>query len=107
MRKRGRRADHVAQLSRSADSIPSRSPGPYEVEVHTGSGPSVSAKGPEKMIDHLVVEVKGDKLMIHPEEQRGFFHMGWHFNGTVHVEVTVPQLAARRLPDRATSTSTK
>ena len=67
--------------------------GPYEVEVRTGSGPSVSANGPQKMIDHLVVEVKGDKLMIHPEQQRGFFHMGWHFNGKVHVEVTVPQLA--------------
>jgi len=67
--------------------------GPYEVQVRTGSGPSVSANGPQKMIDHLVVEVRGDKLMIHPEQQRGMFHFGWHFNGKVHVEVTVPQLA--------------
>ena len=67
--------------------------GPYEVQVHTGGNRSVSANGPQKMIDHLVVEVKGDKLMIHPEQQRGFFHMGWHFNGKVHVDVTVPQLA--------------
>lgn len=66
--------------------------GPYEVQVRTGSGPSVSANGPQKMIDHLVVEVKGDKLLIHPEAQRGF-HFGWHYNGKVHVEVTVPQLA--------------
>ena len=66
--------------------------GPYEVQVRTGSGPSVSANGPQKMIDHLVVEVKGDKLLIHTEAQRGF-HFGWHYNGKVHVEVTVPQLA--------------
>lgn len=67
--------------------------GPYEVQVRTGSAPSVSANGPQKMIDHLVVEVKGGKLMIHPEQQRGMFHFGWHFNGKVHVDVTVPELA--------------
>lgn len=67
--------------------------GPYEVQVRTGGNPGVSANGPEKMVEHMVVEVKGDKLMIHPEQQRGFFHFGWHFNGKVHVDVTVPQLA--------------
>ena len=66
--------------------------GPYEVQVNTGGNPGVSAKGPRKMIDRLVVEVKGDKLLIHPEEQHGFFHMGWHSSGKVHVDVTVPQL---------------
>ena len=66
--------------------------GPYEVQVRTGANPGVAANGPRKMIDHLVVEVKGDKLLIHPEEHRGFFHMGWNSNGTVHVDVTVPQL---------------
>lgn len=66
--------------------------GPYDVEVQTGAKPGVSASGPQKMIDHMVVEVKGDRLLIHPEEQHGMFHMGWHFNGTVRVAVTVPQL---------------
>jgi len=66
--------------------------GPYEVQVRTGANPSVAANGPQKMIDHMVVEVKGDKLLIHPEEQHGFFHMGWSFNGKVQVAVTVPQL---------------
>jgi len=65
--------------------------GPYEVQVHTGGNPSVSASGPQKMIEHMVVEVKDDRLLIHPEQQHGF-HMGWHFNGKVHIDVTVPQL---------------
>ena len=66
--------------------------GPYNVQVRTGASPSVSARGGEKMIEHLVVEVRGDKLLIHPEEHHGFFNFGWHFNGKVDVAVTVPQL---------------
>ncbi|MGZ2411887.1 putative autotransporter adhesin-like protein [Sphingomonas sp. F9_3S_D5_B_2] len=66
--------------------------GPYEVEVHTGGNPGVSATGPQKMIEQMVVEVRGDRLLIRPEEHRGMFHMGWHSNGTVRVAVTVPQL---------------
>ena len=68
--------------------------GPYEVQVRTGGNPAVSANGPQKMIEHMVVEVQGNKLLIHPEQQRGMFHFGWHFNGKVHVDVTVPQLEA-------------
>ena len=68
--------------------------GPYEVQVRTGGNPTVSANGPQKMIEHMVVEVQGNKLLIHPEQQRGMFHFGWHFNGKVHVDVTVPQLEA-------------
>ena len=66
--------------------------GPYEVQVRTGGNPGVSANGPRKMIDRLVVEVQGDKLLIHPQEHHGFSFMGWHSNGKVHVDVTVPQL---------------
>src|SRR3954468_4673887 len=51
--------------------------GPYDVEVGTGSDPSVAAKGSEKLLERTIVEVKGGKLYIHPEEQKGFFHMGW------------------------------
>ena len=36
--------------------------GPYDVTVTTGSAPSVSAKGPQKVLDHMVVEVAGGKL---------------------------------------------
>ena len=53
---------------------------------------SVSARGPQKMLEHMVVEVKGGKLVIHPDRQKGLFHSGWHYRGTVDVTVTVPML---------------
>jgi hypothetical protein len=67
--------------------------GPYDVEVRTGSNPSVSATGSEKLLDHTTVEVQGDKLAIHPENQHGFFHWGWGGHGKAHFVVTVPQLS--------------
>ena len=66
--------------------------GPYDVQVRTGSNPSVSARGSQKLIEHMVVEVRDNKLLIHPERQKGWFHAGWHFRGNVDVVVTVPQL---------------
>lgn len=65
--------------------------GPYDVDVHTGGAPSVSASGPEKLIDRLVVEVRGEKLLIHPKEDRGFFHFGgWNVSGSATVHITAP-----------------
>src|SRR4051794_29419655 len=66
--------------------------GPYDVEVRTGSKPSVSARGSQKLLERTIVEVKGDKLVIHPEKQNGWFHMGWGTNGKAHFVVTVPAL---------------
>jgi len=66
--------------------------GPYEVEVRTGGAPSVSASGPEKLIERLVVEVKGDRLLIHPREERGFHWGGWSHRGTAKIQVTAPML---------------
>jgi hypothetical protein len=66
--------------------------GPYDVEVRTGSAPSVSASGPEKLLERLIVEVKDGELLIHPQEHRGFFNMGWGSHGTAKVQVTVPML---------------
>lgn len=71
--------------------------GPYDVDVTTGGAPAVSASGPEKLIDRLVVEVRGNKLLIHPKEDHGFFHFGgWNMNrgGTVHVTSTAALSAA-------------
>jgi hypothetical protein len=68
--------------------------GSYDVEVRTGSAPSVTATGPEKAIEQMVVEVKGDKLVIHPKERHGFFSWGSHSFGTTRVQVTVPALSA-------------
>ena len=70
--------------------------GPYDVEVHTGAGPSVSARGPEKLLERLVVEVKGDKLLIHTKEHRGLFH--WNsIHGSAKVAVTVPSLSGAEI----------
>jgi hypothetical protein len=66
--------------------------GPYDVQVRTGSAPSVSAHGSQRTLDHLVVEVRGDRLVIHPEEHNGLFSFGWHRHGNAQVMVTVPQL---------------
>ena len=66
--------------------------GGYDVEVHTGTAPSVHAKGPEKDLERLVIEVKGDRLLIHPRESRGMFHVGWRNHGKTTISVTVPQL---------------
>ena len=71
--------------------------GPYDVTVKTGVAPSVSAKGPQKVLEHMVVEVKGGKLSIHPEKDNNWFHRGPHYRGKVELVVTVPSLTAATL----------
>jgi hypothetical protein len=71
--------------------------GPFDVTVRTGAGPSVQARGNQSLIDKLVVEVKGDKLLIHPKEHHGWFG-GWHnTRGKADITVTVPELRAATL----------
>ena len=68
--------------------------GPYDVTVRTGSGPTVTASGPEKAVEQLVVEVEGDKLVIHSKERHGrWFSWGSHNFGNTTVQVTVPALS--------------
>src|SRR5690349_6976911 len=66
--------------------------GPYDVDVRTGSNPSVSAKGGEKLLERTVVEVQDGKLLIHPEKHGGLFNFGWGTHGKASFTVTVPQL---------------
>jgi hypothetical protein len=68
--------------------------GPYEVDVRTGGNASVSAQGPQKLLERTIVEVQGDKLVIHPQEHRGFFSFNFGSHGSAHFTVTVPQLTA-------------
>jgi len=68
--------------------------GPYEVQVRTGSTPSVSASGPERMIERLVVEVKGGKLLIHPRDEKTWWGNWGGSHGSATVQVTVPTLKA-------------
>ena len=67
--------------------------GPYDVEVRTGANVSVSAKGSEKLLERTIVEVKGNKLVIHPQKRDGFFSFGWSHRGKASFAVTVPQLS--------------
>jgi hypothetical protein len=67
--------------------------GPYDVQVRTGANPAVSARGSEKLLERTVVEVRGDKLLIRPERQKGWFDFGWSNSGKAQFTVTVPQLS--------------
>ena len=67
--------------------------GPYDVEVRTGAEPSVSASGPEKLIERLVVEVRGDRLLIHPRRENRMWS-GWSSSGTARITVTTQALRA-------------
>ena len=67
--------------------------GPYDVQVHTGAKPSVSARGAQKLLDQTTVEVKGDKLVIHPQREHGWFNFSWGRHGKANFTVTVPQLS--------------
>ena len=70
--------------------------GPYDVEVRTGDAPSVSASGSEKLLERLVVEVRGDRLLIHPRKDRGF-RWSWGSHGSAKIQVTVPALRAAEI----------
>jgi hypothetical protein len=67
--------------------------GPYDVQVHTGANPGVSARGPQKLLERTVVEVKGDKLVIHPQRHNGWFSFDFSSDRGAKFDVTVPQLS--------------
>lgn len=72
--------------------------GPFDVTIRTGSGPTVSARGNQKLIDRLEVEVKGNRLEIRPERNHGFFNWGWGSStGQGTIAITVPTLSAATL----------
>ncbi len=71
--------------------------GAFDVTVHTGAAPSVKARGSEKMMERLVVEVRDGVLLIHPRKQSGFRWGGWSNHGKVVVAVTVPSLSGTQL----------
>jgi Putative auto-transporter adhesin, head GIN domain len=66
--------------------------GPYNVEVRTGSNPGVSARGSENLLDRTIVEVRGDKLVIRPQQHNSWFG-GFSARGKADFTVTVPQLS--------------
>ncbi len=71
--------------------------GRYDVEVRTGAAPSVRASGPQKTMERMVVEVRGDRLLIHPRKERRMFQLGSWSHGKVKLLVTVPHLRAAEI----------
>jgi hypothetical protein len=71
--------------------------GPLDVNIHTGGNPGVSAQGNQQLIDRLEVEVRGNKLLIHPKNDHNWFG-GWHWShGKGTISVTVPMIEAATL----------
>lgn len=70
--------------------------GPYDVTVHTGANPGVSARGGENLLDRTTVEVEGDKLVIQPKSH-GLFSFSFGTHHKTEFTVTVPQLSSATL----------
>ena len=66
--------------------------GPYDVTVRTGANQGVSAQGGQKLLDKTIVQVQDGKLVIHPQEHRGFSIFNFGTRGSARFTVTVPQL---------------
>ena len=71
--------------------------GPFDVNIHTGANPGVSARGNQQLIDRLEVEVRGNRLVIRPKRDRRWFG-GWNsVNGKGTISVNVPMIQAATL----------
>src|SRR5690349_13597053 len=71
--------------------------GNYDVTVRTGQKPGVQARGDEKVMERLTVEVRDGVLVIEPRKTEGF---NWHWSnhgGKVALNVTVPSLRGAQL----------
>lgn len=71
--------------------------GPFDVDIKTGANPGVTARGNQKLIDRLEVEVRGNTLRIRPRSERRWFG-GWgSVRGKGSIAVTVPMISAASL----------
>jgi len=64
--------------------------GGYDVNVKTGSAPSVHAKGGQNVLDRLEIKVVNGVLQIGSKKRSAF---NWGKHGQVTLDVTVPSLA--------------
>jgi hypothetical protein len=71
--------------------------GPFEVQVRTGAAPGVTAKGPQNILDKMLVEVRGDTLVIKPRHEGGGFHWNWGRHDTINISVTTQELRAAQI----------
>ena len=68
--------------------------GGYDVNVKTGSAPTVHAKGGQNVLDKLEIKVVNGVLQIGSKKRNGF---NWGHHGHVTLDVTVPSLAGVEL----------
>jgi len=71
--------------------------GPYTVRVRTGAKVSVRASGPQDRIDRLIVEPRGQTLVVTGERGWNWNMLRWSGGGTVIVDITVPMLESADL----------
>ncbi len=71
--------------------------GPYSVKVRTGRSVSVKATGAQNRLDKLVVETRGDTLLVTTERGWNWRAMNWGRNDHVVIEVGVPMIEAAEL----------
>lgn len=64
--------------------------GSYDVRVRTGGKPGVTVTGPQNILDHMVVEVDGNELQIHPKKDSFGRRFHWGSHDKVVVDVTAP-----------------
>lgn len=69
--------------------------GPFDVRVATGKAASVTASGPQELIERMEVAVEDGELRVRPEK-KGWLNWGWN-SGKAVVTVTVPALEAVRV----------
>jgi hypothetical protein len=65
--------------------------GPDDVDVRVGSGFSIRAEGPQKILDRLEIMKEGDSLKIRRKDGGGF-HWGSDHGAKIHV--TMPRITA-------------
>ena len=71
--------------------------GPYTVRVHTGGSVSVAAHGPQARLDKLMVESRGDTLVISTEKGWIWHGPSWGAKDNVTIDISVPMLEAAEL----------
>lgn len=66
--------------------------GPFDVKVVTGKAVSVSARGPQKLLDATEVAVKDGRLVIKPQRKGWFGGMSFGSHEPAVFTITVPSL---------------
>jgi len=90
-----------AQAATRAIPVPNfdklRVAGPYKVRVQTGGAASVKATGPADRLDKLVVETRGDMLVLSTDKSWSWRRAATGKDDAVRIDISVPSLEAAEL----------